>query len=219
MYRLATLATAACALAAMTALTPVAASAKEAGDLMVRLRGIYVTPDESSTLRVGTATVPGEASVGNQFVPELDFTYFLTDNIGVELILGTTPHDVKAVGSPLGASVDLGDVWLLPPTLTVQYHLNPKGQVSPYVGAGINYTIFYNADSGAAQGIDYSNEFGWALQAGVDVAVGGNWYLNLDVKKLWLNTDVTVRVNPTTTVRADVDLDPWIIGFGVGYKF
>lgn len=219
MSRLATIATAACALVAISALTPMAASAKEAGDVLVRLRGIYVTPDESSTLSVGGATVPGEASVEDQFVPELDFTYFFTDNIAAELILATTPHDVDAVGSPLGASVDLGDVWLLPPTLTLQYHLNPKGQVSPYVGAGVNYTIFYSEDPGAAQGIDYEDSFGWALQAGVDVGLTGNWFFNVDVKKVWLNTEATVRVNATTTVRADVDIDPWIIGAGIGYRF
>lgn len=220
MSRLAKLATAACALAAMTAVFPMtAASAKEAGDLMVRLRGIYVTPDESSTLSVGAAEVAGEAAVDSQIVPELDFTYFFTDNIAAELILATTPHDVAAVGSPLGAEVDLGDVWLLPPTLTVQYHFAPDGKVSPYVGAGINYTIFYSEDPGAAQDISYDDAFGWALQAGVDIELNKGWYLNVDVKKVWLNTDATITVNPTTTVNADVDIDPWIIGVGVGYVF
>jgi outer membrane protein len=126
---------------------------------------------------------------------------------------------VAAVGSPLGANVDLGDVWLLPPTLTLQYHFNPKGQVSPYVGAGINYTIFYSEDPGAAQDIEYDDGFGYALQAGVDIALQGDWFLNVDVKKLWLSTDATIRVNATTTVLADVDIDPWIIGVGFGYRF
>lgn len=219
MSRLAKLATATCALVALSAAMPVTVSAKEAGDVLVRLRGIYVTPDESSTLSVGNTTVAGEAAVDDQFVPELDFSYFFTDSIAAELILATTPHPVDAVGSPLAPTVDLGDVWLLPPTLTLQYHFNPKGQFSPYVGAGINYTIFYSEDPGAAQDIEYEDSFGYALQAGVDVALQGNWFLNLDVKKLWLDTDVTVRVSPTVTVNADVDIDPWIIGAGIGYRF
>ncbi|MFP3480474.1 OmpW family outer membrane protein, partial [Burkholderia sp. SIMBA_057] len=88
---------------------------------------------------------------------------------------------------------------LLPPTLTAQYHFFPKERVSPYVGAGINYTLFYREDAAnKANGIglritdtDYENRFGWALQAGVDVALTGNWSLNLDVKKIFLKTDVT----------------------------
>jgi len=219
MKRFAVPALASCAFVALMAAAPMPVEAKEAGDLLVRLRGIYVTPDESSNLTVGNAAISGEASVESQFVPELDFTYFFTDNLAAELILATTPHDVSAVGSPLGASVDLGDVWLLPPTVTLQYHLNPKGQFSPYVGAGINYTMFYSEDPGAAQDIEYDDGFGYALQAGVDVMLNDRWFFNVDVKKVWLSTDVTITVNPTTVVEADVDIDPWIIGVGFGYRF
>lgn len=192
---------------------------KAAGDLLVRGRVIFVQPDEKSSLKLGTAAIPGEATADFQAVPELDFTYFFTDNLAAELILATTRHDVAAKGSPLGASVDLGDVWLLPPTLTLQYHLNPKGKVSPYVGAGVNYTIFYGDDPGAARAIDYDNAFGYAVQAGIDVALDDKWSLNLDVKKLWLNTDVTVDAGLANRIHADVDLDPWILGVGFGYRF
>lgn len=192
---------------------------KAAGDLLVRGRAIYVTPDESSNLKLGTAAIAGTAAVDNSVVPELDFSYFFTDNVAAELILGTTHHQVAAKGSPLGASVDLGDVWLLPPTVTVQYHFNPKGKVSPYVGAGVNYTIFYGDDPGAALGIDYDNSFGLAAQAGVDFELTDKWSLNLDVKKLWLSTDVKVNAGLASPVNAKVDLDPWIFGVGVGYRF
>lgn len=192
---------------------------KAAGDLLVRGRAIYVVPDESSHLKLGNTAITGEASVDNSFVPELDFSYFFTDNVAAELILGTTHHHVKAKGSPLGASVDLGDVWLLPPTLTLQYHFNPKGKISPYVGAGINYTIFYGDDPGAAKGIDYDNKFGVALQAGVDYALTDKWSFNVDVKKIWLKTDVTVDAGLTSNVYANTKLNPWIFGVGLGYRF
>ena len=192
---------------------------KAAGDLLVRGRMIYVAPDESSSLKLGSTDIAGKASVDTSIVPELDFSYFFTDNVAAELILGTTHHHVKAKGSPLGSSVDLGDVWLLPPTVTLQYHFNPKGKVSPYVGAGVNYTIFYGDDPGAALGIDYDNSFGLAAQAGVDIELTDKWSLNLDVKKLWLNTDVKVNAGLASPVNADVDLDPWIFGIGFGYRF
>ena len=188
---------------------------KSAGDLMVRGRVILVEANESSTLSIG-----GEAEVDNAVVPELDFTYFLTDNIGVELILATTKHDVAALDTAVG-DVDLGSIWLLPPTITLQYHFNPKGDVSPYIGAGLNYTIFYNDDvpsSGPVNSIDYENGFGLAIQAGLDWKVRDNWYVNLDVKKLLLNTDVSLDT-ALGGVSADVDIDPWIVGVGVGYKF
>lgn len=183
---------------------------KSAGDIMVRARALWAVPDESASVTV----LGGDVNVSNDVVPEIDFTYFVTDNIALELIAGTTRHEVSH--SPTG--IDLGKVSLLPPTLTLQYHFMPKERLSPYVGAGLNYTFFYNEDApgGAVTSIDYENSFGWALQAGVDYAVADRWYVNFDVKKIFLSTDVSINGG---AINADVDLDPWLIGVGVGYRF
>jgi outer membrane protein len=148
-------------------------------------------------------------------VPELDFSYFLTDNIAFELIAATTKHKVDTT------NINMGSIWLLPPTLTVQYHFLPKSRISPYVGAGLNYTLFYNAKKGDLASVKYENSLGYALQAGVDIAVSGPWSVNFDVKKLWLDTDVkgTLADATSTQVKADVDINPWIFGIGVGYRF
>lgn len=184
-----------------------------AGDLVVRLRGLAVIPQESATV----TPIGGSVEIDNSYVPELDVSYFLTNNLALELIAATTPHRVKDNGSSLG-DLDLGKVWLLPPTLTLQWHFLPRQSINPYVGAGINYTIFYNekAPGGTVQSIKYEDSFGWALQAGVDVALGGPWFLNVDVKKLFLSTDVSINGGGVT---ADVDIDPWIVGLGLGYRF
>ena len=181
----------------------------EGGDSpwMIRARVIYVDPDVSATMTGILGTVEASGSL----VPELDISYFFTDNIAAELILATSNHDMSAT-----AGVDLGDVWVLPPTVTLQYHFTPKAQFRPYIGAGVNYTIFYGESSGAVASIDYENGFGVALQAGMDYDLGDQWVFNVDVKKLWLNTDVTVNGGAIT---ADVDLDPWIFGAGFGYRF
>ena len=197
-------------------LSPVAAAGfegKSAGDLMVRARGVWVAPVESSSVTV----IGGQATVGNDFIPELDFSYFLTDHFAAELILGTSRHSVGWEGAG-GASLSLGKVSLLPPTLTFQYHPLPKQRISPYIGAGINYTIFYDEESGDVSDISYNNTFGLAFQAGVDVAVYDNFWVNVDVKRLLLDTDATIDAGGTR-VDADVNLDPWLIGFGIGYSF
>jgi outer membrane protein len=186
---------------------------KTAGDWLVRVRGIGVLPDESSSV----TPIGGEVDLSNEFVPEVDLSYFVTDNIAFELIAATARHDVSDNGSTLG-DVDLGEVSHLPPTLTLQYHFMPKQRFSPYVGAGLNYTIFYNADApgGAVTSVHYDNGWGYALQAGFDVAVAENWSVNVDVKKLFIDTSVAINGG---AVNASVDLDPWVVGLGVGYKF
>ncbi len=102
-----------------------------------RLRGIAVTPDESAKI----GTIGGTVDISTSVVPEFDITYFFTKNWAAELILATTNHDVEAVNTAVG-KIDLGDVWLLPPTLTAQYHFTELGSFKPYLGAGLNYTIF-----------------------------------------------------------------------------
>lgn len=179
----------------------------------IRLRGIAVAPDENAKITV----IGGDADVETVFVPELDITYFLSERFALELVLATTNHNVKAEDTALG-DVDLGSVRLLPPILTLQYHLAPGARIRPYVGVGVNLTIFYDGDApgGVVTDIDYENGVGVSLQAGVDIALQGNWFLNVDVKKLFLNTDVSLNGGAIT---ADVSLDPWIIGLGFGYRF
>ena len=113
---------------------PGAAQAKEAGDFLVRLRAVDVFPVEGGAADDGTTVINGDTSLDTDFIPELDFSYFFTDNIAAELILGTSMHNASVVDSTLG-NVDLGTVRLLPPTLTLQYHFLPKGKYSPYLGA------------------------------------------------------------------------------------
>ncbi len=192
---------------AALAVTPAAAAEFNPHDWQLRLRAINVAPDEDSSTSLG-----GSVRADNAVMPELDITYFINENFSLELILATSKHDM-AHANP---SLDLGSVWVLPPTLTAQYRFNNKTAFVPYVGAGINYTIFYNADSGAANKVSYENGFGYALQAGLDYKLDQNWSLNLDVKKIFLNVDARVT-GPAAT--ADVDLDPWVFGAGVGYRF
>ena len=180
---------------------------------LIRVRALALIPDESSIITV----IGGDVAAQSVFTPELDITYFFTKNIAMELVLTTTNHNITAVGTALG-DVDLGDVWLLPPVLTAQYHFDPDGQISPYVGARFNLTLFYGVDApgGVVTDVDYQDKISFALQAGADYKLEDNWSLNLDTKKVWLNTNVALNGG---AIAADVDLDPWILSVGVGYRF
>ena len=202
-----TLYSAMCSVALLAAAQPVlAADNGDNSKWMVRARAVGVLPDVDSSLSIG-----GHVKVDNSVVPELDVSYFFTPNVSAELIAAVTQHDVKTNGG-----VDAGSAWLLPPTLTLQYHFNQLQSVKPYVGAGINYTHFYDEKAGALNSVKYDDSFGAALQAGFDVPLGNSWYFNADVKKLFIST--TAKFSPSG-VRADVDIDPWLVGAGFGYRF
>ena len=210
----------------------------EAGDWVVRVRAVNVSPNEDSDLgktvnrNIAPLMSPGaELKVDDNWIAELDISYYITKNIAAELILARgTEHDVKISGDALATvgNQPLGEVDLLPPTLTLQWHFNPDQKFDPYVGAGINYTHMLDRrlkiSSGALTGskikID-SDSWGWALQAGVDVNLDNGWMLNADVKYVTLDTNVKLDVNNTGNYVKidDLDVDPWVIGFGIGKRF
>jgi len=200
------------------------ALALEAGDILVRVRGIGVLPTADSdgiSPDLTTSMLEPQLAV----VPELDLTYMATKNIGIELILATSPHDLDVTGA-LSALNKGADVWLLPPTLLVQYHFLPKGSIRPYVGAGVNYTITYSEDAsasleaalGGSTEIDSGNSWGWAVQAGVDIDLDDRWFVNLDVKYIAISVDTTITTGAVVR-QTGVDINPVIVGFGVGYRF
>jgi outer membrane protein len=186
-------------------------SGDPAGSVQVRLRGVAVLPSPSANIVISGASIGGKTQVSDSFVPEADITYFITSNIAVEAIAAVTQHSVS--NSVAGR---VASVWLLPPTVTAQYHFDPNGPVRPYIGAGINYTVFFDARS-ALPNLSFANNVGWALQGGVDVPLGeGPYFLNLDVKKLFLSTTIKAAGG---AVHASADLNPWLVGAGVGFRF
>ncbi|WP_404928084.1 OmpW/AlkL family protein [Mesorhizobium sp. ORM16] len=180
----------------------------------IRLRALGVITENSGYVDA----VPGSGlSYSNTVTPELDISYFFTDNVAAELILGTTYANITGQGSISGLR-NIGKVWLLPPTLTLQYHFTDFGAFKPYVGAGVNYTVFYNQDAGGADALKVKNTFGTALQVGFDYMVDQHWGVNFDVKKLFLKADFDVTV-AGAKLTGKAELDPWLIGAGVTYRF
>ena len=202
----------------------VPAQAKQ-GDILVRLRGIVVAPNEKSGSVL--PAFPGEkVSIDNAVAPEIDVTWMASDHIGFELIAATTKHSASGRKGTTGSIGKLASTWVLPPTLTAQYHFLPDAPVRPYVGAGVNYTLFYSEDaSGALEStvgqtkVHMSDSFGWAAQAGVDIDLNDRLFLNIDVK--YIDIDTTARLSTTAVgvQKVHIDLDPLVFGIGVGMRF
>ena len=217
--------TLAAAVAVMTLATGAAtgATAQTANDWQVARKGDWIVTgritDVSSSADDSIFTSGGvdtglNVDVGNSTMPTLGFTYFLTDNISVEAILGATQHEIRAQGGATDVAVH--ETWVLPPVVTLQYRPAPEARVSPYVGAGINYMLFFDGKDQNGFTVDLEDGFGYALQAGADVAITGPWTLNVDVKKVWFDTTATINGGALTS---DVNLDPLVVSVGFGRKF
>lgn len=187
----------------LLAVTALAAAGAAHAEAMVRVRAIDILPDASSSPVTGV-------DVSNKIAPDIDLNWFFTRNLAVELLL-TVPQEHKVTLN--GAS--LGKVSHLPPALLVQYHYPVGEKLRPYVGAGLNYTFFTDRNLDGGLKLE-DGSLGPAIQAGVDYALKDGWYLNVDVKKIWIDSDVSDASGAFVT---HVNINPLVIGAGVGYAF
>jgi outer membrane protein len=201
------------------------AQAYEAGDWLVRGRLITIAPNhDSGQLYInGAGSGPG-VSVNDDTVPELDITYMYSRNWGVELILGYSEHTVKGEKN-WAALGDVIDTKVLPPTVTLQYHFAPDSNIRPYVGVGVNYTYFFDEDVAGAvlpapgDSVKLDSSWGWAAQAGVDIAINKDWFVNLDVKYINIETEAHFSNIAVGSAKINAEINPTVWGIGIGRRF
>lgn len=196
------------AAAAATLAAPLAASAQDTGNWLIRGRVLSLDSANKDSTGLGL-------SINNKVFPELDITYFITPNLATELVL-TYPQkqDVRSNGTNIGSFKHL------PPTLSLQYHVTGLNGWRPYVGAGLNYTRITSVQfaPGIVTALNPSldkSSVGLALGVGADVQIGGGWLLNFDVKKVQIRTDV----KSFGAKAGELRIDPLLVSVGIGKRF
>ena len=187
------------------------AHAIQESDFLVRFGVSNVSPDDSSTNFTGATTVG--AAVDSNTQPSLTLSYMLQNNVGVELLLATPfTHDISATGAGAGLG-KVADTKQLPPTLSVQYHFAPQDKIRPYAGIGLNFTNFFSINvtdaTATLTSLDLDDSWGLGVQLGVDYDIGNDWFINLDVRYVNIETtghsnlgDIDVKINPTVLTLA-----------------
>lgn len=195
------------ALTLSTALVALAAPvlAQSQGDWTVGIGVGYLDPKSDNGTLAGF-----DAEIDSDTRPIFTVEYFIQDNLGIELLAATPfKHDVT-----LGGSVDAGSVKHLPPTLSLNYHFPTNSAWKPYVGAGLNYTIFFEEDSPLGD-LELDNSFGVSLQAGLDYMVTDKGAVRLNVRWFDIDSDVTLDGNDIGTA----EIDPFLIGLSYVHRF
>ncbi|HJU39558.1 MAG TPA: OmpW family outer membrane protein, partial [Tahibacter sp.] len=153
------------------------------------------------------------AEVGSEMQPTFTLEYFLSRSLSVE-VLAAAPfrHEVKLNGAKAA------EVRHLPPTVSLTWHFNPEGKVSPFVGVGVNYTTFFDIhETGPLAGTQLGLKQSWgaAARVGLDVALNARWSFLVDAR--WMDIDTEARVNGAKV--GTVSIDPIVYGFAFGYRF
>jgi len=213
--------------AAFAQSAPVQQPGFSAGDVVVRLAINDITPLVGSSHIDG---IGGHVAVTSATQPEVDISYFATDNVSLQLIATATRHEISAndtaLTSLLGSKIDLASTYVLPPAVVAQYHFFPHATFSPYVGVGIDFLWPFDTQENKqtlggtqiVQKVGLSNAIGPVFDIGADYNIGGPWFLNVDYKQVL--DQVTARVHTVLgLVKARVQLDPAVLSIGIAYRF
>ena len=211
---------------AVAAVAP--ASAQEAGDIQIKGFLTAVLPDGAITRVVsdGIGLPAGsQTEASDSVIPTVAIEYFVTPNVSIETICCVTPHDVRGAGALAGADL-IDDAIILPASLTAKYHVGLGGGIKPYVGAGVTHFFIFSEGVGAdaatlgATDVDLSDEFGFLVQGGVDIALNDRGVgLSLDAKRYFVGTTATFRAGNAVALQSEHDLNPWVISAGLSYRF
>lgn len=197
------------AAAAATLVTALPAQAQDTGNWLIRARAVRLDSANKNETPVDGLRI------NNKWLPEVDITYFFSPNFAAELILTYPQKQTVYADDGKGGTDNLGTFKHLPPTLTAQYHFTGLQGFRPYVGAGLNYTNISSVKlAGGAVNLK-RNSYGLALQAGVDVPLGGGWMLNADIKKVQIGTKVYLAGDDIGKFK----VDPVLFGIGIGKRF
>ncbi|EHR7163840.1 TPA: outer membrane protein OmpW [Vibrio parahaemolyticus] len=209
-----------CSLAVVAALVSPSVFAHKQGDFVLRVGAASVVPNDSSDKILGSQE---ELKVDSNTQLGLTFGYMFTDNISLELLAATPfSHDISTDLLGLG---DIADTKHLPPTLMVQYYFGePQSKFRPYIGAGLNYTIFFDegfnnkAKNVGLTDLKLDDSFGLAANVGVDYMINDQWFLNASAWYANIETEATYKFGGAKQ-KTDVKINPWVFMISGGYKF
>jgi outer membrane protein len=185
-----------------------------AGTILLRGRLVGILPDNSNST---ITPIGGHIQVSNSVSPEFDLSYFFTDHLAIEGEAGITHNQLTAEDTAFG-NIAVGKIWGAPVVLLAQYHFLPDSRINPYAGVGLSIQPYFAPQpaGGTVQQLSVKSQVGAAFQIGLDYQITGRWYGNLDVKKILVNSYATVNDGAITAAG---QLNPLIIGLGIGYRF
>ncbi|CAK7192854.1 hypothetical protein COMNV_01063 [Commensalibacter sp. Nvir] len=185
------------------------------GDFIIRLSALGVIPNNTSS----KTSIGGHITASNRVMPELSANYFVTDNLAFEIIAASTKHKITAKNTTLG-DVNVGNSWILPPTLTAQWHFLPHKAFNPYAGIGLTVAFWHHVSpgGGAVQKLGLETTAGPSFNIGFDYQVIGNWFFNVDAKQMLLNERAHINDSPNR-IDARTSLNPTTVSAGIGYRF
>jgi|SRR5450755_1763987 outer membrane protein len=176
--------------------------------------GVNIKADNVETLYVGYVR-----RLSPHFKAELAIGYpplTKTEGSG-PATLGSVPYNGQVISTAR---------WIAPTALLEYNFFDENAKLRPFIGAGVNYTTFYDRDSTAAGNaasggptkLSLTSSIGPAATAGLSYKLGGRWGLNASYSISRVNTHLvadTAGLIRTTSIK----FGPQALIVSVGYSF
>lgn len=149
---------------------------------------------------------------------------FFSDRISAEFAVSQIDPETNVTRRrTIGGSGPGGNLEIMPVTAVLQFHFAPNGFLDPYIGAGAAYVIY---DFSASQGvhniseIDFDDDVGLAINAGLGIRLGDRFGITLDGKYVPIESDASAVVVSSNQERVGTfDVSPIILSAGLSLRF
>jgi len=185
------------------------------------LTGSVVWADPSGDGSFDDLATPQDIDFDSSMGWGLDADIFLGDRLSLDIAASKT--ELEPSLTPIGGiAATGGDIDMIPITGIIRFHFVPNGVVDPYIGGGAAYVLLEDADEGLSglDSIDFDDDVGFVVNAGLGIRLGSRWGLNVDAKYVPLETNATATViGGTGESEGKIDISPIIVSAGVSLRF
>jgi outer membrane protein len=186
--------------------------------LYLHLGPAAIANAEGAEIKAAGSVIPGaDISIETNVTPVAEIGYFLNRNVAVSFTGGFPPLAKVVAAGTLAGSGTVGKTSYGPMALTAHYHFLPQGAFRPYIGAGPVFMYIFDAQDGLLTNLKVKHRFGFAVQAGAQIAINDRIGLFLDVKKARLRTVATANLGPAPVV-SKIKMDPLVVHAGLALK-
>lgn len=221
------------------------ANAQSAGSATLSIGWLHIAPQGNATPltveSIGGMTVNQQVAGSGAHASSTDTVgitteYYVTDNIGVAMLIGL-PLTVNLIGDgTLQKYGNLGTTRPMPPAIELRYHLfSAESRFRPFIGLGVNYTWFTQVRTTNSQFVEdsfgpggsahatLSSSWNPVIEIGANYAITKHWSVGTSVNYMPVKTNLTLNGQTATGTqivsRSTLRLDPLSVFLKVGYTF
>jgi outer membrane protein len=183
----------------------------------------YVDPNSEGTFNSADPNQPLNVNFDGDLGYGVSANIFFGDKISTEFAVSRVQPEARYRTRAVNVTGD--GVEMMPITAVVQYHFAPNGFIDPYVGAGAAYVLFSDVDSvgdiddSGVSKIDFKDDAGLAINAGLSFRFSPRFALNVDGKYIPVSSNATATLIGGGNTETKIDINPVMISAGLQFRF